>query len=220
MKIHREGYTTLTVLACVLIIINGGIFFYFDGSEFAKGVLAAFSVVFFLLILQFFRYPGRDLSFNEKYVMSPADGKVVVIEQTEEKEYFKDKRIQISIFMSPINVHANWYPVSGRIKYLRYHFGKYFLAWHPKASTHNERTTIVIERENKVAILVRQIAGALAKRIVYYPHEGDMVRQGAELGFIKFGSRLDVFIPVDSVINVKLNERVKGGITILAELAR
>ena len=146
-------------------------------------------------------------------------GKVLVIEQTDEPEYFKDKRIQISIFMSPVNVHANWYPMSGLVKYLRHHKGKYLVAWHPKSSTENERTSIVIEKESKSEILVRQIAGALANRIVFYPHEGDMIRQGAELGFIKFGSRVDVFLPLSARVDVKLNQKTKGGVTVLAELA-
>ena len=152
-------------------------------------------------------------------ILAPADGKVVAIEQTVDTEYFKDKRIQISIFMSPFNVHANWYPVSGRVKYLRYHFGKYLVAWHPKSSTENERTSIVIEKENKIEIMIRQIAGALAKRIIYYPHEGDMIRQGSQLGFIKFGSRVDVLMPVTSKVFVKINDKVTGGVTILADLS-
>lgn len=218
MTIHREGHTILTATIIVLVVINFLLFFYLDFSDLTGMIFLGASLIIFLLFLQFFRYPSRDLSFNESYVIAPADGKVVVIEQTTEGEYFKDKRIQISIFMSPLNVHANWYPVSGRIKYLRYHFGKYLVAWHPKASTQNERTSIVIERENKTAIMVKQIAGALAKRIVYYPHEGDMIRQGSELGFIKFGSRVDVLIPLNSKVIVSLNEKVTGGVTILAEL--
>ena len=172
----------------------------------------------FLLILQFFRYPKRDLTRGEKSVVCPADGKVVVIEKTVETEYFKDERLMISVFMSPINVHANWYPISGKISFLRYHKGKKLVAWHPKSSTENERTTIVIQKDNKTEILVRQIAGALANRIVYYPQEGDMIRQSAELGFIKFGSRVDVYLPVNSKVNVHLNQKVTGGMDILAEL--
>lgn len=218
MRIHREGYSILTYTGFFLGIVNFCTFFFISESYFLKFFILAISVIIYILFLQFFRYPKRDLSFNENYIIAPADGKVVVIEETTEKEYFKDKRIQISIFMSPFNVHANWYPVSGRIKYLRYHFGKYLVAWHPKASTENERTTIVIEKENKVAILVRQIAGALAKRIVYYPHERDMIRQCSELGFIKFGSRVDVFIPVGSKVFVKMNDKVTGGVSVIAEL--
>lgn len=220
MKIHREGYTILTVTGLILAFLNIGIFFLFDGgSGLPKFILLGISVVIFLLFLQFFRYPDRDYSFNENYAISPCDGKVVAIEQIVENEYFKDKRIQVSIFMSPINVHANWYPISGRIKYLRYHFGKYLVAWHPKSSTENERTSIVIEKDNRIEVMVRQIAGALAKRIVYYPHEGDMIRQCAQLGFIKFGSRIDLLLPVSSKVFVKINEKVKGGVSIIADLA-
>jgi phosphatidylserine decarboxylase len=218
MRIHREGYTILTSTAIILIILNAAAFYFLD-TNFVEIIVLCFSLLILILFLQFFRYPKRELSFNENYIIAPADGKVVVIEQTMENEYFKDKRIQISIFMSPFNVHANWYPISGRVKYLRYHFGKYLVAWHPKASTQNERTSIVIERENKVNIMVRQIAGAVAKRIIYYPHEGDMIRQCSELGFIRFGSRVDVFVPLNAKVAVGLNDKVTGGITILAELS-
>lgn len=218
MTIHREGYTILTVTATILAAINLFFLFYLDVSDFAGIIILIISLIIFTMFLQFFRFPKREYSFNENYVIAPADGKVVVIEQTTDKEYFKDQRIQVSIFMSPLNVHANWYPVSGRIKYLRYHFGKYMVAWHPKASTDNEHTSIVIEKENKVSVMVKQIAGAVAKRIIYYPHEGDMVRQCSELGFIKFGSRVDVLIPPNSKVFVNLNEKVTGGVTVLAEL--
>lgn len=172
----------------------------------------------FLLILQFFRYPKREISRNDNYIICPADGKVVAIEKTVEGEYFKDQRIQVSIFMSPFNVHANWYPISGSIKFLKYHKGKKLVAWHPKSSTENERTTVVIEKDNKTQILVRQIAGALANRIICYPHEGDMIRQGAELGFIKFGSRVDLYLPLTAMVNVHLDQKVTGGIDVIAEL--
>jgi phosphatidylserine decarboxylase len=150
-------------------------------------------------------------------VVAPCDGKVVVIEETVETEYYKEKRKQVSIFMSPVNVHVNWYPISGKVAYLRYHEGKYLVAWHPKASTENERTTMVIEKEGKFSVLVRQIAGALAKRIVYYPHENDMVKQCAELGFIKFGSRVDLYLPLDAKINVGIGQKTVGGVTVIAE---
>ncbi len=217
MTIHREGYTILTITAIILALINCFFLFYLDVSNVAEGFILLISILIFILFLQFFRFPKRDYSFNENYVIAPADGKVVVIEQTNDREYFKDQRIQVSIFMSPLNVHVNWYPVSGRIKYLRYHFGKYLVAWHPKASTDNEHTSIVIEKENKISVMVKQIAGAVAKRIVYYPHEGDMVRQCSELGFIKFGSRVDVLLPLNAKVIVRLNEKVTGGVTVLAE---
>ena len=219
MTIHREGYTILTVTALLLVVINLISYYFFENNIALLSTVLTISSVFFVLVLQFFRHPSREQTSNEKYIIAPCDGKVVVIEQTEEKEYFKDKRIQISIFMSPVNVHVNWYPISGKVSYLRYHEGKYLVAWHPKSSTENERTTIVIEKDNKVGVLVRQIAGAVAKRIVYYPREGDMVRQGAELGFIKFGSRVDVFLPIGTKVNTVIGQKTVGGVTVLAELS-
>lgn len=168
------------------------------------------------MILQFFRSPKRDQTIGDRLVIAPCDGKVVVIEQTTETEFYKDKRIQVSIFMSPLNVHINWYPISGIVKFLRYHEGKFLVAWHPKASTENERTTMVIEKVG-FSVLVRQIAGAVAKRIVYYPHENDKVKQGSELGFIKFGSRVDLYLPLDAKINVAIGQKTTGGVTVIAE---
>jgi phosphatidylserine decarboxylase len=218
MKIHREGYTILIVTFAILFIMNAAVFYFYSNSAVLTSATFFISCILFLLVLQFFRYPQRDLSRNDDYVICPADGKVVVIEETFEPEYFKDKRLQVSIFMSPLNVHANWYPVSGLIKFLRYHKGKKLVAWHPKASTENERTTMVIEKDDKSEILVRQIAGALANRIVYYPMEGDMIRQCSELGFIKFGSRVDVYLPLTAKVNVRLDQKVTGGIDVLAIL--
>lgn len=218
MRIHKEGYTIITLTIAVLILINFLSLHFFTGQPVIIVPLLFISLVVFLLILQFFRYPKRDLTRSENCVVCPADGKVVVIEKTYEAEYFKDERLQVSVFMSPINVHANWYPISGKISFLRYHKGKKLVAWHPKSSTENERSTIVIQKDNKTEILVRQVAGALANRIVYYPHEGDMIRQCAELGFIKFGSRVDLYLPLNSKINVHLNQKVTGGMDILAEL--
>lgn len=218
MTIHREGYTILGITIALLVIANAAVY-YFTGGNFRFLIPAlGVSLILFLLVLQFFRVPSRDFIQNERMVIAPADGKVVVIEETFEPEFFQEKRLQVSIFMSPVNVHVNWYPVSGNVKYVRYHKGKYLVAWHPKASTENERSTIVIENEKKINILVRQIAGALAKRIIYYPHENDKVRQGTELGFIKFGSRVDVFLPVGTKVNVRLGQKTTGGITVLAEL--
>jgi len=218
MTIHREGKnwvwgTLITVLLINLFVLN-----FRAEHDWITVLVLVVTIVFFLLILQFFRYPKRNITRNENYVIAPADGKVVVIERTEESEYYKDKRIQVSIFMSPINVHANWYPMSGKIKFLRYHKGKYLVAWHPKASTENERSTIVVEKDSNKTILLRQIAGALAKRIVYYPRENDLVKQGAEMGFIKFGSRVDIYLPLTAKINVELNQKTKGGVTVIAEL--
>lgn len=219
MEIHREGNRIILFSLFLVILVNFPVLYFLDGYEIIKIAIIFISFGFLFLILQFFRYPKRSLTLNDKYIIAPADGKVLVVEQTEENEYFKDKRIQVSIFMSPINVHANWYPMSGKIKYLRHHKGKYLVAWHPKSSTENERTSIVIEKENRNTILVRQIAGALANRIVFYPHEGDIIRQGAELGFIKFGSRVDLFLPLTAKVNVNLNDKTKGGVTVIAELA-
>ncbi len=218
MRIHREGTTILIITVVILFILDVIVLYNIPDNPINNVIVITVTLVLFLLVLQFFRYPKRDVSRNENYVIAPADGKVVAIEEVEETEYFKDKRRQISIFMSPINVHANWYPISGQISFLRYHEGRKLVAWHPKSSTENERTTVVISKGGKVQILLRQIAGALANRIVYYPHEGDMVRQGAELGFIKFGSRVDVFVPLDAGINVKIGQKVTGAITVLAVL--
>lgn len=216
MTIHREGYTILYSTFFILLIINTALLYFMGHAEWLILSSLLLSFIIMILLLQFFRSPSRDFVFGENLIVAPADGKVVVVEETTEHEFFKDKRIQVSIFMSPFNVHINWYPMSGRVKYLRYHAGKYLVAWHPKASTHNERTTIVIEKENK-SILLRQIAGALAKRIVYYPHEGDMVKQCSQMGFIKFGSRVDLFLPLGTKINVKLNDKTRGGITVIGE---
>ena len=175
-------------------------------------------LLFFITILQFFRNPKRHTRHNDRQVIAPVDGKVVVIEEVEETEYFKEKRLQVSIFMSPINVHVTRYPISGSVLFSKYHPGKYLVAWHPKASTENERTTIVIENKTFGKVLYRQIAGALARRIVNYAKEGQMVTQGTDAGFIKFGSRVDLFLPLDTNIKVKLNQKVKGGECIVAEL--
>jgi phosphatidylserine decarboxylase len=173
-------------------------------------------LLLYLTILQFFRHPNRNIPIGENLIIAPADGKVVVIEEVVESEYFKDKRRQVSIFMSPINVHVNRYPVSGRVVYQKYHPGKYLVAWHPKSSTENERTTVVVESA-KGSILFRQIAGALAKRIVCYAKEDSEAKMGAEYGFIKFGSRIDLFLPLDAKICVEMNQKTVGGETIVAK---
>lgn len=216
MTIHKEGYTIIAITVLLLAVLNGVFFYFFPHQIILLTIVVLISLVFFFLILQFFRSPKRNQTIGERLVVAPCDGKVVVIEQTIENEYFKDKRLQVSIFMSPVNVHINWYPLSGIVKYLRYHEGKYLVAWHPKASTENERTTMVIDKGG-FTILLRQIAGALAKRIVYYPHENDMVKQGSELGFIKFGSRVDLYLPTDAKIKVDIGQKTVGGVTVLAE---
>lgn len=219
MTIHKEGYASLAIAAIVLTVINiaANVFISPDYSWIHTSILAI-SIVLFLIVLQFFRSPSRSLTKNEKYIIAPADGKVVVIEETTETEVLRDRRIQVSIFMSPFNVHVNRFPISGQVTFSKYHPGLFLVAWHPKSSTENERTTVVIENNTKTPILLRQIAGALARRIVCYPKAGWMVKQGEELGFIKFGSRVDLFLPLGTKIKVGMNEKVLGGVTVLAEL--
>ncbi len=218
MTIHKEGYTSIALCILFIFVLNALIQFYYPQAYTVKWIIYVLSFLLFFIILQFFRSPSIKVSPDESTVLCPADGKVVVIEETVETEYLKDKRIQISVFMSPVNVHINRNPISGVIKYFKYNAGKYLVAWHPKSSTENERTTIVIENSAGVAVLFRQIAGALARRIVWYVNEGDKVEQGEQFGFIKFGSRVDVFLPLGSTVKVGIGEVVKGGRTILAEL--
>jgi phosphatidylserine decarboxylase len=219
MKLHREGFTIIAVGLLILGVIQALNFWLFThlGWTWLFLLLSLGVVVMAVLIIQFFRIPKRTFSYSENEVLCPADGKVVVIEEVEEPEYFKDKRIQVSIFMSPLNVHANFNPISGIIKYVKYHPGLFLVAWHPKSSTDNERTTIVIEHENGQEILHRQIAGAVARRICYYVQEGERVEAGGEYGFIKFGSRIDVFLPIGTKVNVNIGDKVQGQVTKLAE---
>ena len=216
--LHKEGQASILITLVFLFLLNTGIGFLFPQNEIIIDIFIVLSLVFLIIILQFFRNPSVVISQNEHHVLSPADGKVVVIEEVEETEYFNEKRIQVSVFMSPFNVHVNRNPVGGLVKYFKYHKGKYLVAWHPKSSTENERTTTVIETTNNIQVLFRQIAGALAKRIVWYVKKGQTVQQGEEMGFIKFGSRVDIFLPLGTKINVELNQVVKGGKTILAEI--
>lgn len=218
MKIHKEGRRILFFTLLVLLVVNMLMFQYNAANRLVNQFIAGASVIVFLLLLQFFRSPYRNLLLHEDLIIAPADGKVVVIEDVEEPEYFKDKRKQISIFMSPINVHITRNPVSGIVKYFRYHPGNYFVAWHPKSSTKNERTTVVVESTAGPEVLFRQIAGAMARRIVWYVKEGDEVSQGEEFGFIKFGSRVDIFVPLDTEMKVELGQKTKGGQTIIAQL--
>lgn len=212
---HKEGFKIIRNTTITLLIVNGIAWYLFGESNLIK-LLTFTSVVFSILILQFFRNPKRVTPVNSNQVIAPADGKIVVLEETVEHEYFKDKRIQVSIFMSPFNVHVNRYPISGEVKFTKYHPGKFLVAWHPKSSTENERTTIVVESEKTGPILLRQIAGAVAKRIVLYAKKGEQCSQGHDMGFIKFGSRVDLFLPLDAKINIKINDTVKGGQTIIA----
>jgi phosphatidylserine decarboxylase len=218
MKIHKEGYKSIAVAALVFCFINF-IFFYFFNARFPviEWIIIAASIVLFLFIISFFRSPKRNFTESHHQVICPADGKVVVIEEITDTEYFNDKRLQVSIFMSPANVHINRIPMSGEVLYSQYHKGKYLVAWNPKSSTENERHSVVI-KSDKAIILVKQIAGAIAKRIVNYLKVGQQVTQSTEMGFIKFGSRVDVLLPIDATIDVKLNQVVKGGVTILATI--
>lgn len=218
MTIHKEGRLLLFVLLIILFALNWVILYYFPESAWVQNSVILASVIFYLLILQFFRNPVFAITANDKQVLAPADGKVVVIEETEEPEYLKSKRKQISIFMSPVNVHVNRMPVGGVVSFFKYHPGKYLVAWHPKSSTENERTTVVVKMNNGVEILFRQIAGALARRIKCYVKVGQPFHQGQEFGFIKFGSRVDIFLPLDAKVAVSIGDVTKGGRTIIAEL--
>ncbi len=218
MTIHKEGFVSIGLAALFVLITNALIRYFWGDVAWLTTAWLVASIVFFFIIVQFFRKPAREIPVNPKYVIAPCDGKVVVIEEVIETEYFKGPRRQVSIFMSPINVHINWNPIGGIVNYFKYHPGKYLVAWHPKSSTENERTTTVIKAPNGVEVLFRQIAGALAKRIVWYVKEGQEVAQGSEMGFIKFGSRVDVYLPLDAKIVVNLEEKTTGGITVLAEL--
>ncbi len=216
MTIHKEGYQTIGIAALLFGLINVISFNFLSGTmPLIAACIFIVTLVFFLFMVSFFRIPNRKLTINESQVICPADGKVVVIEEITDVEYFNDKRIQVSIFMSPANVHVNRNAISGEVKYSKYHKGKYLVAWHPKSSTENERHSVVLAND-KGTILVKQIAGALAKRICNYLSVGQRVTQGEEMGFIKFGSRVDVLLPVGIKINVELNQVVQGGVTVLA----
>ena len=212
---HKEGHKII-LLAFITVVIITLLLDYFSINH--KTYIQIFLIIQLIIVLQFFRNPKRITNFGDKNIVSPVDGKVVVIEEVFEPEYFKEKRIQVSIFMSPINVHVTRYPIGGQVTYSKYHPGKYLVAWHPKSSTENERTSIVVKNENCGEILYRQIAGALAKRIVNYAKESSYVNQGDDAGFIKFGSRVDLFLPLNTKINVSLNQKVKGAEDIIAKV--
>lgn len=216
MTVHKEGYQTIALCGLFFVIINSVLFFFLPYSvSWIAWLFFILSFLFFLFVISFFRVPQRVLTLDDSKIVAPADGKVVVIEETVDAEYFRDKRLQISVFMSPANVHQNLNPVSGEVVYSKYHKGKYLVAWDPKSSTQNERHTVVIQH-NGTPVLVKQIAGAVARRIVNYLKQGQKVEQGGELGFIKFGSRVDLLLPPGTKVHVQLNEVVKGGITVLA----
>lgn len=216
---HKEGYRIILITILLLVAINVISYFSIE-TYWIKFAILVLSILVLILILQFFRNPQRITQHNDFNVVSPVDGKVVVIEEVLEKEYFKEKRLQVSIFMSPVNVHVTRHPIGGTVRFSKYHPGKFLVAWHPKSSEENERTTVVVENEVAGKVLYRQIAGALAKRIVNYAKEGEEVLQGSESGFIKFGSRVDVFLPVGTKLNVKLNDKVKGGVSVIANLEK
>jgi phosphatidylserine decarboxylase len=217
MKIHKEGYRTIFLSIVIVAIINLLTLFLISPAFPKTGwVIMLATTVLLIFILSFFRIPKRAHAEGEDLIVAPCDGTVVVMEEVEADEYFKDRRLQLSIFMSPLNVHVNRNPVSGEVLYSQYHPGKYLVAWHPKSSTENERHSVVYRQHGK-EMLVKQIAGALAKRIVNYLKPGDQVQQGGEMGFIKFGSRVDLLLPLDTKLDVKLNQKVKGGVTILGK---
>ncbi|MDA9161580.1 phosphatidylserine decarboxylase family protein [Crocinitomicaceae bacterium] len=211
MTLHKEGIKLILgglFLAALSIILN--VLFLFENFPVLASIIVGLSLVILILIIQFFRIPKRNKSYEKNEIVCPADGKVVVIEETEETEYFKDRRMQVSIFMSPLNVHANYYPITGRLVYQKYHPGKFLVAWHPKSSTENERTTMVVKDDSGREVLIRQIAGAVARRICYYGEIDSSVEKGEELGFIKFGSRVDLFLPLDANIDVNIGDNVKS----------
>lgn len=218
MTIHKEGKKLLFWMLMILAGINIALHQIIPNQDTLLNVILIASIIIFLLVLQFFRNPVFKSGSDVQMVYAPADGKVVVIEEAMEEEYLHEKRKQISIFMSPINVHVNRSPIAGTVEYFKYHPGKYLVAWHPKSSYENERTTMVVSQDNGVKLLVRQIAGAVARRIKWYVKEGDALEQGGEFGFIKFGSRVDVFLPLDAEVLVNINDVTKGGRTAIAKL--
>ncbi|HHT03939.1 MAG TPA: phosphatidylserine decarboxylase family protein [Bacteroidales bacterium] len=218
MYIHKEGYRIIAATTVIVIVLISLMNYLINDWNWYWYFLSAGIIVLALIIIRFFRIPARELVHNPDQIISSADGTVVVVERIIEPEFLKTECIQISTFMSPNNVHVNRYPISGKVIYTNYHNGKYLIAKHPKSSTLNERTTICIETDKGTKIIVRQIAGALARRIVCYAKEGQEVTQGDELGFIKFGSRVDVFIPLDANVHVEIEDKVKGGLSVLATL--
>ena len=218
MTIHREGYKSIAIGTLIFGAINVAVYFFFSASLlWLCNIIFVLTLGTLLFLISFFRIPNRKLTIKDGVVVAPADGKVVVIEETVDVEYFKDKRLQVSIFMSPANVHVNRNPIDGEVVYNQYHKGKYLVAWHPKSSTDNERHSVVIKNGN-TEILVKQIAGALAKRIVNYLQVGQKVKQTEEFGFIKFGSRVDLLLPIGTKVNVDLEQKVQGGVTVIATL--
>jgi phosphatidylserine decarboxylase len=214
MRIHKEGIAVILVVLLLITTVNL-LFYWLIRSPLLQSLLVIVSSVFFLLVVWFFRNPMRTIEPSDKIILCPADGKIVQVTEANEDEYFHDKRLQVSIFMSPLNLHVNRYPVSGTVSYVKYHPGKYLVAWHPKSSLLNERATAVINDNNGHEILVRQIAGAVARRIITYAEKGQQVVQGDDLGFIRFGSRVDLFLPLHTKVSVKVGDQVKGNLTLI-----
>lgn len=220
MHYHKEGYKIILISAILILLIDVLLYFFLGNYPVLKAIIGVGLIVLLIVIIQFFRVPHRNVVLNDEHVLAGADGKVVVIEEVFEDEYFHDRRIQVSVFMSPLNVHVNYYAIKGVIAYFKYHAGRYLVAWHPKSSTENERTTIVIKHPDGFEILERQIAGAMARRIVCYAKSGDQVNQAQEVGFIKFGSRVDLFLPIGCEVLVGINQKVKGQITPIAKIVK
>jgi phosphatidylserine decarboxylase len=218
--IHKEGFGIILTTLAIFALINAVVIYFWQPAKPIQIVVVLLSLIMIGLVVQFFRNPTRNTPIDINHVIAPCDGKVVVIEEVEENEYFKGKRLQVSIFMSPLNVHVNRNPIGGEVKYAKYHPGQYLVAWHPKSSELNERTTIVIKDSADHEVLFRQIAGAVARRICYYVKPGDYVKQGEEFGFIKFGSRMDIFLPIGTQVNVKIGDKTAGGETLLARFSQ
>jgi len=216
MRIHKEGYLSIILALLLMLLFAYGTSLYLPVAYAIPFYLIYF--IFWAFIVSFFRYPKRSIIKNNQQVIAPADGTIVAIEEIEETEYFKDRRIQVSIFMSPLNVHANWYPISGEVSYMKYHPGKHFIAHKPKSSAENERSTVVVKRKDGVEVMFRQIAGAVARRVVCYSKKGDKAEQGNNMGFIKFGSRVDLILPIGTKINVNIDDKTLAKNTVIAEI--
>lgn len=216
MTIHKEGYKIIFIVSFLVLVLNTVLYLYYPRKPIYLG-LAMFSIFLCLFVISFFRNPRRSIPGGENNILAPADGKVVVVEEVMETEFYNEKRLQVSVFMSPANVHVNRSPIDGEVRYFKYHPGRYLVAWHPKSSTDNERTSLVVENES-FSVLIRQIAGKLARRIVYYVEEGDEIERGEEFGFIKFGSRVDLFLPLNTQLYVKIGQKVRGGETVMGEV--
>ncbi len=217
MKLHKEGKNSIIIAFFLLAILSLALFYFGPDAMWYQIPITLSVIIFYFLIVRFFRVPKREFVMNDGAIIAPADGEVVVIEKVFEDEYLKEECLQVSVFMSPYDIHINWFPFSGKVRYFKHHPGKHMVAWHPKSSKLNERTSICIETSDNTLVMIRQIAGAVARRIVCYAKVGDEVKQSNELGFIKFGSRVDMFLPLSVKPQVKLNDRVIGGVSIIAE---